>query len=130
MQEDQRNLTKYASAPWREIMTSLGDEAGKLIPRVTTTQIFNWVPGFGTTGTDPYGNFRLVNAVVRPLIGLAVNAGLGGEKSCTVFLHLRGDAMGVGELKVLAGELERVVLWSCEEANWGRKVGEFRESLR
>lgn len=132
MQEDQKNLTKYASTPWREIMSSLSlnnKDTGDLIPQVTTTQIFNWVPGFGTTGTDPYANFRLVNAVVRPLIGLAVNAGLGGEKGCTVFLHLRGDAMGVGELRRFAGELERIVLWVCEGANWGRKVGEFGESL-
>lgn len=129
MQVDQVNLTKYAAAPWREIMASLGKKDGGLIPQVTTTQIFNWVPGFGTTGTDPYSCFRVVNAVVRPLVGFGVNAGLGGEKGCTVFLHLRGDAFGALEMKTLAGELERIVLWILEEANWGRGVGAFRESL-
>jgi hypothetical protein len=128
MQEDQLNLTKYASTPWREIMASLG-EAGKMIPEVNTTQIFNWVPGFGTTGTNPYDNFRMVNAVVRPQVGLAVNAGLGGEKSTTIFLHLRGDALTVEELQELAKELERITVWITKLENWEREVGGFKESL-
>jgi hypothetical protein len=44
MQEDQTNLTKYASAPWREIMASLG-KSGAMVAETTSTQIFNWVPG-------------------------------------------------------------------------------------
>lgn len=110
-------------------MGSLGTEAGGMIPQVTTTQIFNWVPGFGTTGTNPYENFRMVHAVVRPLIGLAVNAGLGGKEGCTVFLHLRGDSLTVSELKGLAGDLERIVLWILEEGNLGRSVEYYQESM-
>jgi hypothetical protein len=128
MQEDQLNLTKYASAPWREIMKSLGT-AGKFVPEVTTTQIFNWVPGFGTTGTNPHENFRMVNMAVRPKVGLAVNAGLGGENSTTVFVHLRGDAVTIGELKELAKELEKITIWITEPGNWEGEVGGFTKSL-
>ncbi|TLD14772.1 Acyl-CoA synthetase family member 2 [Venturia nashicola] len=46
LQVDQENLTKYASTPWREMMASLGPEGGALLPRITTTQIFNWTDGW------------------------------------------------------------------------------------
>lgn len=109
-------------------MAALGD-AGRLIPEVTTTQIFNWVPGFGATGTNPYENFRLLDSVVRPRMGLAVNAGLGGERATTVFSHVRGDALTVGEMEKLAREWKSIALWITERDHWEREVAGFKECL-
>jgi hypothetical protein len=128
MQNDQDNLTKYASAPWRDIMAALGP-AGDMIPTITQSQIFNWVPGMGTTGTNPYENFRVLNAVVRPAVGIALNAGLGGEESSTMFLHVRGDGLTMEELGVMARDLEKITCWLTEERHWDAAVGAFAECL-
>ena len=45
IQEDQTNLTKFASAPLKEIIAVLGKEAGDMIPLITQTSVYNWVPG-------------------------------------------------------------------------------------
>jgi hypothetical protein len=128
MQSHQTNLTKYASAPWREIMSALG-KSGDMIPAVTQAQIFNWVPGMGTTGTDPNSNFKIINAVVRPQVGFAVNAGLGGPEANTMFLHVRGDAFDRAGLMALATDLEKVLGWMTEEKHWNAPVSGFVECL-
>lgn len=124
MQDDQTNLTKYASAPWRELISALGD-AGHMIPDTTQTQIYNWVPGMGTTGTSPYKNFEMLSAVVRPQVGLAVNAGLGGPDGNTMFMHLRGDGLIDEEMLKMARELETVTKWMTTKDNWAAAVGGF-----
>jgi hypothetical protein len=128
MQNDQTNLTKYASAPAREIMSALG-EAGGMIPEVIQAQIFNWVPGMSASGTDPYFNFKVLNAVVRPQIGVALNAGIGGAEYDTIFMHLRGDALTTPQLKEMAVDLEKISRWLVNPANRNAAVGEFRVSL-
>ncbi len=128
MQEDQTNLTKYASAPWREIIAGLG-ESGHLIQTTTCNQIFNWVPGMGSTGTDPYFNFKVVNAIVRPEVGLAVNAGLGGADFSTIFLHLRGDVISKDGLLQICRDLESITRWMMEREHWDTPVGLFVECL-
>lgn len=128
MQEDQTNLTKHASAPLRELMSALGED-GKMIPEITQSQVYNWVPGMGTTGTNPNVNFEVVNAVVRPQVGLAVNAGLGGLDSSTQFMHIRGDSLSDDEMLVLAKDLEAVTKWMTEKENWLAPVGGFVEVL-
>jgi hypothetical protein len=129
MQEDQTNLTKYASAPWREIIAALG-ESGHLIQTITCNQIFNWVPGMGSKGTDPFLNFKLLNAVVRPQVGLAINAGLGGADSSTIFLHLRGDAMDQSEFTQMCQDLERITRWIVEKEHWDTPIGRFVECFK
>jgi hypothetical protein len=109
-------------------MSALG-ESGNMIPTVTQTQIFNWVPGMGTTGTDPNPNFKVLNAVVRPQVGLAFNAGLGGKDSSTVFLHVRGDGMDSIGLLNMAVDLEKIAIWMMKKSHWDTPVGKFRECL-
>lgn len=128
MQDDQTNLTKYASAPWRELMSALGED-GKMIPEITQSQIYNWVPGMGATGTNPNTNFEVINAVVRPQVGLAVNAGLGGPDSSTQFMHVRGDSVSENEMLVLAKDLEAVTNWMTKKDNWNAPVGGFVQVL-
>jgi hypothetical protein len=126
MQDEQNNLTKHASAPWRDIMTGLGS-AGDLIPTITQSQIFNWVPGMGTTGTNPNENFKVLNAVARPAVGIAINGGLGGNESSTVFLHLRGDGLTIEEFELMARDLEKITCWMTEESHWNAPVGGFKD---
>ena len=44
MQEDQDNLTKYASAPLKSIMSRLGDETAQTLLEVSQSLLFNWAP--------------------------------------------------------------------------------------
>lgn len=128
MQDEQTNLTKYASAPWRELMSALGD-AGHLLPDVTQTQVYNWVPGMGTTGTNPFKHFENIAAVVRPQVGLALNTGLGGLEGNTLFAHVRGDSLSDAEMREFAKELEAVTSWMVEKSNWNAPVGGFTKAL-
>jgi hypothetical protein len=128
MQEDQTNLTKYASAPWREIMSALGD-AGHFLPDVTQSQIYNWVPGMGTSGTNPYHNFEALAAVVRPQVGIAVNCGMGGSNGDTMFLHVRGDSLSDAEMLQLAKQLERVTLAMVDKSNWDRPLSHILDTF-
>ncbi|KAF2434213.1 acetyl-CoA synthetase-like protein [Tothia fuscella] len=129
MQEDQTNLTKHASAPWKEIMAALGPDAGKLLSIVTQAQIFNWVPEMGTTGTNPFSHFEILKAVVRPEVGLAVNAGLGGKESGTMFLHIRGDGLDFRALQEIAYDLEKIIRWIVAPDHWNKAVDGYLQSL-
>lgn len=128
MQEDQLNLTKYASAPVREIMSSLG-EAGDLIPKVLGHHLFNWVPGMGTTGTNPNQNFEPISATVRPRLGLSWNAGLGGPNGNTFFITVRGVSFDKNEQKQLALELENITKWLLAKNNWESATKGFTAAL-
>jgi hypothetical protein len=128
MQDDQTNLTKYASAPLKDIMFALGN-SGPMIPTVIQSQIFNWVPGMGTTGTNPYTNMELLSAVVRPEVGLALNAGLGGKDSSTMFLHVRGDGLDMKAFQFMAYDLEKITRWILNPEHWDKSIGGFGECL-
>ncbi|KAH8682289.1 hypothetical protein BX600DRAFT_505894 [Xylariales sp. PMI_506] len=117
MQEDQVSLTKYAAAPLREIMNSLGTD-GSLVPEVIGHQSFNWVPGMSANGTNPQKNFEALSAVVKPRQGFSLNAGMGGSESNTIFLHLRGIGLDTAGYKQVALDLEKLVLWIIKEENW------------
>ena len=142
MQEDQTNLTKYASAPLRDLISSLGD-AGDMLPQVIQSQVYNWVPGqssqhsapshtvvssspannqqgMSATGTNPYNNFEVLAAVVRPQVGLAFNCGMGGPEGDTIFMHVRGDSLSDDEMLTMAKEIEQVVLWMVDQSHWNQ----------
>jgi len=129
VQEDQNNLTKYASAPLHDIITNLGAHAGPMVLDVLRAQIFNWVPGMGTTGTTPFSNFECVSVVARPDIGLAINAGMGGENGDTIFLHLRGIAFSKAELLRTARDLEKITCWMADEKHRDAPVGRYHDCL-
>ncbi|KAI0126844.1 AMP-binding enzyme [Xylariales sp. AK1849] len=129
MQEEQLNLTKYASAPLREVMSSLG-AAGSMIPEIIGTQSFNWVPGMGSAGTNPHHNLEMLNFVVRPRQGLLLNAGMGGPDSSTVFVHLRGIGLDREGYINVAKELEVITLWLVAKENWTGPVGGYVAALK
>lgn len=129
MQQDQLNLTKYASAPLREIMSALGT-AGSMIPETVGHQLFNWVPGMGASGTNPHEHFEMLSAVVRPLLGFSINAGIGGPDSRTIFMLLRGASFDRETYKKLGMELEKITLWLTDRDNWDRPVGGVLDVLK
>lgn len=134
MQDEQTLLTKYASAPLGDMMKGLDDVspgAGALLPRLMDTQHFNWRPGLGTTGTDPYQHLRMLEMTVRPTTGLVWHAGLGGPRSQTLFMLVysdgarvtRDDAASMGALAVA------VTKWLTTRENWARPVADFKMFL-
>lgn len=131
MQDDQNKLTAYASAPWGEIMKALGPD-GKTMPEITRTQVFNWVPGMGTTGTNPNQHIEMVTGAVRPDVGVAVNAGMGGPEESTVFMHLRSTFVDKEREKtqVIAEKLGKITQWLTKKDNWDVEVGQFVECLK
>lgn len=134
MQEDQTLLTKYSAVPLREVMKGLDKAtpgAGDLLPRIIDTQHFNWVPGLGTTGTDPHHHVKMLAAVNRPTIGLIFAAGLGGTENQTVFLNLYGDGEYIAkdEAARLGTRVQAITKWLATSGNWEAPVADFPASL-
>lgn len=128
VQAEQALLTKYAAAPMRQIMS--GFEGGdKLVPEVIGAQVYNWVPGLGTVGTNPHHHHEVLNAVVRPHTGLSLNCGLGGPQNQTVIVQVRGDGFGLDGLRCVGDEIEAIAKWLVARSNWEVPVGEFERFL-
>lgn len=128
VQEEQTLLTKHAAAPWREIMKGL-EEGDKLIPKVISAQVYNWVPGLGTTGTNPHQHHELLNAIVRPHQGLSLNCGLGGPQNQTFIVQVRGDGFDRDGLRKVGEEVEAITRWLVSKEHWESAVGEFKNVL-
>lgn len=134
MQDEQTTLTKYASAPLREIMKGLDEVSpgsGDLLPRLIDTQHFNWRPGLGTTGTDPFQHLKVRETVVRPTTGLVFHTGLGGQQSQTLFMLVYSDGSRVtrDEAAEIGEAVVAITKWLTTKDNWMLPVGQFRASL-
>lgn len=129
VQAEQALLTKYSAAPMREIMAGL--EGGEtLVPEVIGAQVYNWVPGLGTVGTNPHHHHEVLSAVVRPHLGLSLNCGLGGPLNQTVIVQVRGDGFELEGLRRVGEDIEAITKWLVTRGNWEAPVGEFERSLQ
>lgn len=128
VQAEQTLLTKNAAAPLRDIMAGL-DGGKKLVPEVIGAQVYNWVPGLGTMGTNPHHHHEVLSAVVRPHLGLSLNCGLGGPQNQTVIVQVRGDGFDLAGLRRIGEEIEAITKWLVTRSNWEAPVGEFECSL-
>lgn len=129
VQGEQTLLTKHAAAPLRQIMG--GIEGGKkLVPEVIGAQVYNWVPGLGTMGTNPHHHHEVLSAVVRPHLGLSLNCGLGGPQNQTVIVQVRGDGFELSGLRKVGEEIEAITKWLVTKSNWEVPVGGFERSLQ
>lgn len=123
MQDEQTALSKHASAPLREIIKGL-DEAspgsGALLPRLIDTQHFNWRPGLGTTGTEPFQHMKVSEPAVRPTTGLVFHAGLGGKQSQTLFMVVLCDGSRVTteEAASMGEAVVAITQWLMTKDNW------------
>lgn len=128
VQGEQHLLTKHAAAPLREIMGGL--ENGKeLVPAVIGAQVYNWVPGLGTMGTNPHHHHEVLSAVVRPHLGLSLNCGLGGPLNQTVIVQVRGNGFDLGGLREVGEEIEAITKWLVTRANWEAPVSGYKRAL-
>ncbi|KAJ6785769.1 hypothetical protein PWT90_06614 [Aphanocladium album] len=117
LQTDQQQLTQHAHAPWSDIedalnnmssnLTDVSKDHRRLMTRVFTSQIFNWIPGMGARVAalrEPFVHFRKIASVTRWQVGLIVRAGIGGTRQDEVFLHLLGDALSDAQMEDAARE--------------------------
>ncbi|KAF2101709.1 acetyl-CoA synthetase-like protein [Rhizodiscina lignyota] len=129
LQEEQKSQTKYASAPWREIMRGLDADSAALFPIFATDCIFNWL-GSNIQGANAYTNMEIVDAPIRRDVTKFVNnASLvretAGDK---IMLHLRGSVWAIEDLRGFAEVIEATTIWLTE--NLDRPIEEFREGMR
>jgi hypothetical protein len=128
VQAEQTLLTKYSAAPLRDIMCGI-DGGKSLVPEVIGAQVYNWVPGLGTVGTNPHQHHEVLSVVVRPHMGLNLNCGLGGPQNQTVIMHVRGDGFDWAGLRKIGEEIEAITKWLVTRRNWEMPVGGFERSL-
>lgn len=128
VQDEQTLLTKHAAAPLKEIMKGL-EKGEELVPEVIGAQVYNWVPGLGTTGTNPHHNHEVLAAVVRPHLGLSLNCGLGGPQNQTVIVQVRGDGFDMDGLRKVGEEIEAITKWLVSKEHWDSVVGEYKSVL-
>ena len=128
MQTEQASLTRYAAAPFRQIMEGLGP-AGRLLPDMVSHQAFNWLPTMGGMMRNPYENMEMVHMDAYPAAGIGILAGLGGPDSSTVFMQAMGqmfDECGFGEYMT---QMEKITRWLTDRNNWESPVGGFTTVL-
>lgn len=129
VQAEQTLLTRHAAAPLREIMAGL--EGGReLVPEVIGAQVYNWVPGLGTMGTNPHHHHEVLSAVVRPHLGLSLNCGMGGPENQTVIVQVRGDGFELSGLRKVGEEIEAITKWLMTRSNWEAPMGKFESALQ
>ncbi|KAK6071130.1 AMP-binding enzyme [Seiridium cupressi] len=121
--DDGALLTRHAAAPWYALREAIAPEAGPLIPEIVAAQVFNWLGPIG--GGGAFEKIELVDAMVRPKIGVRVMAGESREKG-EIFLWVDGDGFGtLNEFKSITHEATQIVRWLVDEGNWDKEVGEI-----
>lgn len=134
MQVDQTALSKYASAPLREIMRGLDEVSpgsGDLIPRIIDAQHLNWRPGLATSGPDEFQNLKTLDVGVSPTTGLVFHAGLGGSQGQTLFLYAYADGLRVmrDEAASMGETVVAITKWLTTKDNWNLPVGGLLQTL-
>jgi hypothetical protein len=136
LQDEQTYLTKYAQAPVLEIIKGLGTNAegtgaGDLLPEIFRRQSFNWAPGLGAHGSNPYENLRPVQNLPRNDMGLGIRAGMGGPEAleCTILMNWDDANVSKVEAERILKGLVRILNWVTEEGGCERLLGGFAARL-
>lgn len=131
LQDEQALQTKYASAPWKEIMRGLDKESAELFPILAVSCIFNWL-GSNIMGANAYSHMEVLDAVIRRDVTKFVNnASLVRDKAGDkVMMHLRGSVWSIDELAGFAKQIEAVAVWLADEKNWDQPIEGVGASLR
>ncbi|KAH9903906.1 acetyl-CoA synthetase-like protein [Xylariomycetidae sp. FL2044] len=121
--DDGALLTRHAAAPWYALRDAIAPEAKPLLPEIVAAQVFNWLGPIG--GGGAFEKIELVDAMVRPKIGVRVMAGENRERG-EIFLWVDGDGFGtLSEFKSITEAAAQIVRWLVEEGNWEKQVGEI-----
>lgn len=131
LQDEQLLQTKYASAPWKEIMRGLDTESAELFPVLAVSCIFNWL-GSNIQGANAYKHVDLLDAVIRRDVTKFVNnASLVRDKAGDkIMMHLRGSVWSIDELSGFAKQIEAIAVWLADETNWDQPIEAFGTALR
>ncbi|KAK5081389.1 hypothetical protein LTR70_000992 [Exophiala xenobiotica] len=128
---DQDDLTTYAAAPLTTILQKIGPINAEVMLDVLRSQIFNWVPGLGAMQiANPHGNYELLDSFIRPNIRLVINVDVGGHDDETVYVQIKSPLYDLDGHKGIARDFQDLVLWLCNEENWGKEMGEYKNALR
>lgn len=130
LQDEQLQLTRYASAPLLKIMEKLGP-AGELVPAVLRHHGFNWlpVPLMGGVRGNSYRNMKMVHFAMKPYLGFTLMGGLGGPDSDFVMMSGVGQMLDTEGIQGYLQQVEKVVLWLVDPGHWDLPVGDFVAGL-
>ena len=92
------------------------------------TQVLTWIPGF----LGEYEHLKVAQIAIRPALGLAIIAGLGGPTATTYMLSMRWDVANYSREKTkdFLDDLKAAVIWLTTEEKWDVPVSGFLEGLR
>ncbi|KAF1356316.1 hypothetical protein BDV97DRAFT_394251 [Delphinella strobiligena] len=135
--ETQKQLTRYAGAPLREVYDRLEAHAtgqGDMMVDVMRRQILNWVPGLGRlVAARGRSSEHLTNIKISLMTdeGFIWVAGMGGSDGSTVYLKAVFDDANVKteEGALWVEQVGKILLWMTDEKNWYRRVSGFSECL-
>ncbi|KAK2027479.1 acetyl-CoA synthetase-like protein [Colletotrichum zoysiae] len=130
LQDEQLQLTRYASAPLLEVMEKLGP-AGELVPEVLRHHGFNWLPLplMGGVRGNSYRNMTMVHFAMKPYLGFTLMGGLGGPDSDFVMMSGVGQMLDTEGIQGYLQQVEKVVLWLVDPEHWDSPVGGFASRL-
>ena len=128
IQEDQKEQSTHANAPFSEIMNQLGEQEGQIIYDIARRQVFNWDPTLRTRMASTHKSLRLLGRQGWLDLGVFWNFGLLDNKTLVGFIlyddaHLRH----IEAAKALDSVFE-IVHWMTEPANWEKGLGKYRNS--
>lgn len=128
---DQEELNEYAAAPMKMLLQELGPINSEIMLDILRSQIFNWTPGLSAMQThNANENFEPLSMFIRPGLRLVINVDVGGNNNETVFFQIKSPLYDLDGLQGLASDFEDFVHFICNETNWDRRSGDFRNALR
>lgn len=130
LQDEQLQLTRYASAPLLKIIEKLGP-AGDLVPDILRHHGFNWlpVPLMGGVRGNSYRNMKMAHFTMKPYLGFTLMGGLGGPGSDLVVMSGVGQMLDTEGIQKYLQQIEKVTLWLVDSDHWDSPLGEFAASL-
>lgn len=119
----QENWTKYATAPWHDVLAQLGDSS-ELVERQICTLYFNWLPGMAeNTQSEPYKNMEFLDSYSGLSEGLEIDCGLGGgENLDEALISLLGTNLNEQEMRDFLSKVETAFRFICSSENWDKPI--------
>lgn len=133
VQENQKNLTKHATAPWNLVLEGIGPDAAKVFLETMRSQIYNWAPGMGEegiAGASRFKNFEMIKWMNPRGVGFSPMCGYGGQAGDTMMMCIFGQRTTDEELKVIGDVMVKCCEYVGNEENWDKRVGGFREIVK
>ncbi|KAK6541326.1 hypothetical protein TWF694_007145 [Orbilia ellipsospora] len=119
VQSLQDQYTKYAVAPWTDILTRLGD-AANIVENLAYAICFNWQPEQAGATQLAYENIDILETYFNSSGGFKVYCNIHGDEA---FIRLRGVDMDLSEIQKFLSKMENAIKFICDSRNWAGEVG-------